>query len=58
MSYNWLALVSTNLKDDERVSSIDIDGIDFKNFDGMAYQDFEKLKKEKLELTAQNKEIE
>ena len=52
MSYNWLALVSTNLKDDERVSSIDIDGIDFKNFDGMAYQDFEKLKKEKLELTA------
>ena len=56
--YHHFALVSNNhATENDRVSSIDIDQIKFKNWDADAYQDKKALEAEKLELSAKNKNI-
>lgn len=48
--FHHLAIVSNNQANDNRVSSIDIDSIYFKNNDPNVYNDKKVLESEKLEL--------
>jgi len=54
---NYFAIVSNNQKTPDRVSNIDIDSIQFYNYDATAYQDKKALEAEALELSANNKNI-
>jgi len=55
--FHNLALVSNNKHMEDRVSNIDIDSLYFRNFDSSVYQNKADLAAEKLELTAQLKNI-
>jgi len=55
--FNNFFMVSNNQHREDRISSIDVEAIYFKNYDSAVYQDKADLATEKLELTAQLKNI-
>ena len=55
--FHYFAITSSNQRDEDRLSNIDVDMVRIKNLDGKVYNDPKELEAEKVELMAQKSRV-